>query len=150
VNLTTALRIGSTPRIALVGGGGKTTAMFTLAREQSSPVLVASTAHMAVEQLALADQHFFVNALSDLAACERQLPAGVTIFTGPENTSGKTIGLTPETARAICDLADRHRAPLFIEADGSQCLPLKAPAEHEPPIPDFVDTVITVAGLTGL
>ncbi len=150
MNLTTALRIGSTPRLALVGGGGKTTTMFTLARERSSPVIVASTAHMAIEQLTLADQHFFVSAPADLAACEPQLPAGITFFTGSENTSGKTIGLTPETARAVCDLADRHHAPLFIEADGSKCLPLKAPAEHEPPIPDFVDTVIYVVGLSGL
>ena len=48
------------------------------------------------------------------------------------------------------ELADRYQAPLFIEADGSKCLPLKAPAEHEPPIPDFVDTVIYVVGLSGL
>ncbi len=50
----------------------------------------------------------------------------------------------------MLDLANRHDAPLFIEADGSKCLPLKAPAEHEPPIPDFVETVIYVVGLSGL
>ena len=61
MNLTTALRMGSTPRVALVGGGGKTTTMFTLARAMPSPVITAATAHMAIEQLALADQHFFVN-----------------------------------------------------------------------------------------
>ena len=149
VNLTTALRIGPSPRVAIVGGGGKTTTMFTLARERPAPVMVASTAHMAVEQLALADQHCFVDAPDDLASCEL-LRTGITFFTGSENASGKTIGLTPETARAVCALADQQHAPLFIEADGSKCLPLKAPADHEPPIPDFVDTVICVAGLTGL
>jgi molybdenum cofactor cytidylyltransferase len=141
--------MGPAPRVAIVGGGGKTTTMFTLARERPAPVIVASTAHLAVEQLAFADRHFFIDAPDDLASCEL-LRTGITFFTGSENTSGKTIGLTPETARAVCALADRHQAPLFIEADGSKCLPLKAPAEHEPPIPDFVDTVITVAGLTGL
>jgi len=39
---------------------------------------------------------------------------------------------------------------MLIEADGSRQLPLKAPAEHEPAIPDFVDTVVVVAGLSGL
>ena len=39
---------------------------------------------------------------------------------------------------------------LLIEADGSRQKPLKAPAAHEPPIPDFVDTVIVVAGLSAL
>jgi molybdenum cofactor cytidylyltransferase len=150
VKLTAALRLSSAPRVAIVGGGGKTTTMFTLAREATSPVIVAATAHMAIEQLALADQHFFANTPADLIARVSQLPAGITFFTGSENTSSKTIGLTPETAHAVKDLADRYHAPLFIEADGSKCLPLKAPAEHEPPIPDFVDSVVYVVGLSGL
>ena len=39
---------------------------------------------------------------------------------------------------------------MLIEADGSRQHPLKAPATHEPPIPDFVETVGVVAGLSGL
>jgi len=150
VKLTTALRLGSLPRVAIVGGGGKTTTMFALAREYPSPVIIAATAHMAIEQMALADQHFSVASPNDVAAFEANLPPGVTFFTGPINDKGKTTGLTAETVRIVMDLADRHHAPLFIEADGSKCLPLKAPAEHEPPIPDFVDTVIYVVGLSGL
>jgi molybdenum cofactor cytidylyltransferase len=137
----------SAPRVALVGGGGKTTTMFSLARAMPSPVIVAATAHMAVEQLALADQHFFVNTPADVIA---HLPSGLTFFSGAENSTGKTVGLTLDNARAVKELADRYAAPFFIEADGSKCLPLKAPAEHEPPIPDFVDTVIYVVGLSGL
>ncbi len=38
----------------------------------------------------------------------------------------------------------------MIEADGSRQKPLKAPGEHEPPIPDFVHLVVVVAGLSGL
>lgn len=150
MKLTTALRLGSTPRVALVGGGGKTTTMFTLARAMPSPAITAATAHMAIEQLALADQHYFVNTSAELAARALQLTTGITFFSGSENSSGKTIGLTLETAYAVKALADRSHVPLFIEADGSKCLPLKAPAEHEPPIPDFVDTVIYVVGLSGL
>ncbi len=150
MKLTTALRLGATPRVALAGAGGKTTTMFILARESSSRVIAAATAHMAIEQLSLADQHFFANTPDEVAARASPLPPGITLFSGSENSSGKTMGLTPETVRAVCDLADRHHAPLFIEADGSKCLPLKAPAEHEPSIPDFVDTVIYVAGLSGL
>ena len=40
--------------------------------------------------------------------------------------------------------------PLLIEADGSRQKPLKAPNGYEPPIPDFVENVILVAGLNGL
>ena len=147
MNLTTALRLGSTPRVALVGGGGKTTTLFTLAREQVSPVVVAATTHMAVEQLALADQHVFVDELTSL---DMHLPTGVTLFVGLSNDEGKTTGLSPMAMQRVLELATREHAPLFIEADGAKRLPLKAPAEHEPPIPEFVDAVIYVAGLSGL
>jgi molybdenum cofactor cytidylyltransferase len=43
-----------------------------------------------------------------------------------------------------------HSIPLLIEADGSRGKPLKAWAEHEPPIPAFVELVVQVVGLTGL
>lgn len=150
MKLTNALRLNSIPRIAIVGGGGKTTTLFALARESASPVIVAAMAHMALEQTALADQHFLINDPADLSAFNAGLPNGVTFFTGPANAAGKTTGLTTETVRAVQAVADRHGVPLFIEADGSKGLPLKAPAEHEPPIPDFVETVIYVVGLTGL
>jgi probable selenium-dependent hydroxylase accessory protein YqeC len=47
-------------------------------------------------------------------------------------------------------LADDFRVPLLIEADGSRMRPLKAPGEHEPPIPAFATQVVVVAGLTAL
>ncbi|HET7144962.1 MAG TPA: selenium cofactor biosynthesis protein YqeC, partial [Anaerolineales bacterium] len=40
--------------------------------------------------------------------------------------------------------------PLLIEADGSRQKPLKAPAFHEPPIPEFTDIVIVIAGLQAI
>ena len=55
MDLTNALRLGSTPRVAIVGGGGKTTTLFILAREATSNVIVAATAHMAIAQLEMAD-----------------------------------------------------------------------------------------------
>ena len=39
---------------------------------------------------------------------------------------------------------------MLIEADGSRQKPLKAWAEHEPPIPNFVEQVVQVVGLTGI
>jgi molybdenum cofactor cytidylyltransferase len=150
VSLAGALRLSDTSRVAIVGGGGKTTTLFMLARAMQSPVIVAATAHMAIEQTALADQHFFVENPDDLVPFEAQLPAGITFFTGPANAVRKTVGLTPATVNRVLALANSHQAPLLIEADGSKCLPLKAPADHEPPIPNFVDTVIYVVGLSGL
>jgi molybdenum cofactor cytidylyltransferase len=147
VKLTTALRLGSTPRVALAGSGGKTTTLFTAARELTSPVIVAATAHLALEQTALADRHLVVEESAQLDAT---VLTGVTLFTGPSDQAGKTLGLSAGAMRRVLELTDRLHAPLLIEADGSKSLPLKAPAEHEPPIPDFVETVVYVAGLSGL
>lgn len=141
------MRLGSTSRVALVGGGGKTTALFTLAREFPAPVIVAATVQLALEQATFADRHVLVD---DATLLDIQLPAGVTLFTGPSNHGGKTTGLSANALQHVLELAERYHAPLFIEADGSKGLPLKAPADHEPPIPDFVDTVIYVVGLSGL
>lgn len=38
----------------------------------------------------------------------------------------------------------------WIEADGAKRLPLKAPGEWEPVIPEFVDLVIGVVGMDAL
>ncbi len=48
------------------------------------------------------------------------------------------------------EIHDHYRLPLLIEADGSRRKPLKAPNQNEPVIPEFVDQVVVVAGLTGL
>ncbi len=44
----------------------------------------------------------------------------------------------------------KRRIPLLIEADGARQNSLKAPTEDEPPIPDFVDRVVVMAGLSVL
>jgi molybdenum cofactor cytidylyltransferase len=49
--------------------------------------------------------------------------------------------------KQFCDV---HAIPLLIEADGSRQKPLKAWAEHEPPVPAFAEMVLQVVGLTGL
>ena len=60
VRLSQALRLSNSARLALVGSGGKTTALFQLARELSSgggPVIVTATTHLHVDQVKLADSH---------------------------------------------------------------------------------------------
>jgi molybdenum cofactor cytidylyltransferase len=47
-------------------------------------------------------------------------------------------------------MAGELNAPLLVEADGARRLPLKAPATHEPAVPDWVNGVVVCAGLRGL
>jgi molybdenum cofactor cytidylyltransferase len=137
---------GEFETIAFVGAGGKSSALFQLARELRPPVIVSATTHLGVWQIPLADEHVNVKTPDDL---QNFSPRGVTLVTG-EFEGDRTKGLGSDTIQWLRENTKEHLIPLLIEADGSQQKPLKAPAEHEPPIPDFVQTVVVVAGLSGL
>ena len=149
MNLVQALRLLPFPCLALVGAGGKTTALFQLARELAPPVIVTATAHLAVEQAKLADRHIIARITADLNILKETPRAGVILVTGPIDGS-RTQGISNGVTNWLHAFCCYHDLPLLIEANGSRQKPLKAPAEHEPPIPPFVEMVIVVAGLSGL
>jgi molybdenum cofactor cytidylyltransferase len=153
MELIRALRLDQVkhlPRVAFVGAGGKTTAMFQCARQLAGPVLVTASTHLAVDQLNLGDQHYVVDDFL-LDQLKKEIPAGITLLTGSlERDSRQTLGVAAGLMERIYAFAEAYRIPMLIEADGSRQLPLKAPAAHEPPIPEFVDHVVVVAGLKGL
>jgi molybdenum cofactor cytidylyltransferase len=148
MNLTQALRLGTTPRLALVGAGGKSTALFQLARELPPPVIVTATTHLDVDQIKLADSHWIGEKPEDLACLEENL-RGVMLVTGMVD-GDRTTGVNDNLLSWLREVCDSHNLPLLIEADGSRQRPLKAPTVHEPVIPEFVKTVAVVAGLSGL
>lgn len=148
MNLRQALRISDSACLALVGAGGKTTAIFQLARELPPLVIVTATTHLHVDQINLADSHWIVQEPSDLGDLEKNL-RGVMLVTGPV-IGERTTGLNKRLLFRLRTICMQRSLPMLIEADGSRQHPLKAPAIHEPPIPDFVETVVVVAGLSGL
>lgn len=174
LNLLQALRAGQAARIAFVGAGGKTTALFQLARQLQAAgagtILLTTTTHLAVSQLELADRILEATSREQIAALDASLPAGVIIVHG--GLQGERVsGLTDELFAALFAAADRHSNPILVEADGSRQRPLKAPGAHEPAIPGVnhfraldlagresgdprlkggLDCVVVCAGLSGL
>ncbi len=112
------------------------------------PVILTATTHLHIDQAKLADSHWIGEEPADLADMEKDLH-GVMLVTGPVDRD-RTTGLTGDTLSRLREICSQHSLPMLIEADGSRQHPLKAPASHEPPIPDFVETVVIVAGLSGL
>lgn len=135
-------------RIAFTGSGGKTTALFQLARQLEPPVVLTASTHLHVDQVRLADSHRIAASPSDLDGLEENLH-GVVLVTGPAEGK-RTAGLEARTLDRLRELCDRRALPLLLEADGSRRRPLKAPAQHEPAIPEFAGTVVVTAGLSGL
>lgn len=159
INLVDALCAGKTPRLAFVGSGGKTTILFRLARTLNTPVIVTTTTHLAIDQLAFADHYVQIANHKDLTTFLGQKIQGVTLVTGPKIEGDRVKGVGVEILKNILTLTNAQEYPLLIEADGSRMLPLKAPGDHEPAIPSlestrdrgsWLDGVIVVAGLSGL
>ena len=147
MQLIRALRLSQTSCIAIVGAGGKTTALFQIARQFNGPVILTATTHLGGWQIPLADQHIIASSPDDLAGIRFN---GVTLVTGPFRQDNRTEGVDKDILFWLRAETKKLNIPLLIEADGSRQRPLKAPTVHEPAIPDFVDSVLVVAGLSGL
>jgi molybdenum cofactor cytidylyltransferase len=133
--------------VAFAGAGGKTTAMFSLARELRPPVLLTATTHMGAWQTALADQHLVALSPQSLEDVDN-MP--ITLITGRIGPDERAEGVNPEVLIALRELSAKRGWPLLIEADGSRQKPLKAPGADEPPIPMFADLVVVMAGIGAL
>lgn len=150
LSLMRALRASNPSAIAFAGAGGKTTAIFQLAREFSASfrVLVTASTHLGIWQVPWADKHLVVDSEAALLNLEDRL-GQITLLTGALE-AGRTKPLAPDLLRWLHEFSKTHALPLLIEADGSRQKPLKAWAKHEPPIPSFVEQVVHVAGLAGI
>ena len=126
---------------AIVGAGGKTTLMYTLAEElrAGGSVLIAASAHIRRPERYVTVTEPSENAVRDALARH----GVVCVGTSAEDGKLTAPGLSFETLAKLADY-------VLVEADGAHGLPLKAHAPHEPVIPDSARRVILVAGLDGL
>jgi molybdenum cofactor cytidylyltransferase len=148
MTLGEALGLRGDDVVAIVGGGGKTTAMFRLAREvvdAGGRAITTTTTRIFAAQIGLAPAHI----PAEEATRERVLGAleahGQVLVIGPTNPgTGKADGVS-------LDLFQRLRGwcpgvCILNEADGSRMRPFKAPAPHEPVIPPETTLVVLVVG----
>ena len=123
---------------ALIGGGGKTTLMYTLAEElrQRGTVVVTTSTH-----IQRPEQYPVLTAADDVAAALAEHGA---VCVAGETAEGKLCApaLSFEALAALADF-------VLVEADGSKRLPLKAHAPHEPVIPVNARRIIYVVGADG-
>lgn len=154
MRLAWALRVMDGDVVAIVGGGGKTSTLYRLAAELAEPgtgrVVVTTTAKMLLPREGDADGLFLHRDFDALAAYHTEtLPYLRRIVVAPDlhdTRDGWKLDSAPlDWPRRLADLP--RVANVLVEADGSRHLPLKAPAEYEPPIPPDADMVVVVAGL---
>lgn len=134
--------------IAFVGAGGKTTAMFQLARSFESPVVVTTSTHLGIWQAEFADRHLVVTRDEELET-NSGLFEGITLVTGPE-VGNRLSGLDHTMLDILVGMARQLNFPILVEADGARQRALKVPALNEPVIPKWIEQVVVVAGLSAL
>jgi probable selenium-dependent hydroxylase accessory protein YqeC len=148
MKLTEALQMTSDEVVALVGGGGKTTAMFRLARElvdNGGSAITTTTTRIFGAQIALAPAHVPATDLTrERVSAALAVHRHVLVIGETDAGSGKAEGVS-------LDLFRRLRAwfpgvCLLNEADGSRMRPFKAPADYEPVIPADTTLVVPVVG----
>jgi probable selenium-dependent hydroxylase accessory protein YqeC len=148
LKLADALGMTADEVVALVGGGGKSTAMFRLAREmveKGGRAITTTTTRIFGAQIALSPVHVpAAEATRERVADALSAHGQVLIIGTTDRESGKAEGVSPALFTQL--RAWFPDACLLNEADGSRMRPFKAPAAHEPVIPVETTLVVPVVG----
>ena len=153
LTLSEALCLTNHEVISLVGGGGKTTLMFSLAKELRGKGLkiitttttkifepaAGQTPCLVIEE----DQKQAIELVKEGLNCHGHVTLAAKRFPG-----GKIGGVNPDLVGRIAqELQVDH---LIVEADGAKGLPIKAPGDHEPVVPQTTSTLIPIVGIDAL
>lgn len=128
--------------ICFVGAGGKKTTMYRLAREHPGRIGITATSHIeyfpkkldATRYIASEDELF------QLIATDSE--SRVIAFAKPSRRHGRRAGINPDRIAEF--KSGGHFDVLLVKSDGARSRWVKAPAEHEPPLPPDVDTVVPI------
>ena len=124
--------------VSVIGSGGKTTLLSTLARELPGPVILCTTTHI------FPFSEYPLISVEDAGALKAALTRARVVCLGQPGKDGKL------TAPALPFSLLLELAPwVLVEADGSKHLPLKAHASYEPVVPPESSHTILVAGASG-
>ena len=154
MNLIDAFDIKEKELIAIVGGGGKTTLLFALAEAIPGRVVITTTTRIFAAQMNLATavseytSEVEQNWEDWLADLEIKLTKHGSCLVVGQVQGEKAFGVPPGLPAKL--LASLFVDAVVVEADGSRMRPIKAPAEHEPVIPNGTTLVIPTVGIDAL
>ena len=150
-DLSAALSIAPGDIVSIVGAGVKTTTVYRLCRDLRARGLdVISTTTTAIQRPTPAQSPLLLLAeeTPDLrAAVESALSVhGHVTVVSRARRADKYEGVDFPTVALLAGVVD----VVVVEADGARHSAIKAPAEHEPPVPPGTTAFLSVAGLHAL
>jgi probable selenium-dependent hydroxylase accessory protein YqeC len=140
--LAIALGLGGHEHVALVGGGGKTTALFALGNQLDGSVVLTTTTKMGRARTGGRPVLFSPSASELAAVLDRDR---VALAWGADG-GHKAVGVEPELCDDWFAIADH----VVVEADGSRRRPFKAPRTFEPVVPATATMVVACVGSDAL
>ena len=130
------------PVISIAGAGGKTTLMFDLAKKFPGPVVMTTTTKVGAGQILKADICLELKNFPP-----KNLYNRMWVSPSLEAFNGKITGFTSEEFSTLAAICRNANITLINEADGAAQKHIKAPAAHEPVIPEETDICIYSVGL---
>lgn len=128
--------------VCFVGAGGKKTTMYRLAREHPGRVGITATSHIEYFPKSLDATKYIASEHELFRLVVADNKSRVIAFAQPSRKHGRRAGISPDR---ITDFKSKGRFDvLLVKSDGARSRWMKAPADHEPPLPGSVDTVIPV------
>ena len=150
MKLQLTLGISSAASAALVGAGGRSSAILTIADELSEAgmtVLAVPTTKLLVSEAEKLGLLVTSDDANELRAKAREAlsggASGVVVGSGllSKNRVG---GVEPALISSLVSLAD----VVLVEADGARRRPIKGTAEHEPVLPEVATLVVAVGNIS--
>lgn len=132
--------------ISLVGGGGKTSLMYRLAKELSKRgerVVVTTSTHIACPR---EYKTVFLTQAEEIKSVVWGPESGFLVVGQPDGAGTRPEKLKGMAVEEISKLGE-YADVVLIEADGAKRLPIKIPRQGEPVIIPETELVIGVAGL---
>ena len=130
------------PVISIAGAGGKTTLMFSLAQNLPGTVVTTTTTKVGKTQITAANQQLTIN---NFPPEHPQKIIWASPSLQPQNE--KIIGCTTNEFSQLAKICKAQNWSIMAETDGAAQRHLKAPAAHEPVIPQESNVCFYVAGL---
>ncbi len=149
-DLLNVFRIEPGMRVAIVGSGGKTSTLIQIAKQIGKGVILTTTTHIGASQIDQGMRHIIIRDGEQISIDDLNLENNITLFTSEPIDEFRSPGPAEYVLNDLADKTKTGKLVMLIEADGSRGIPLKAPANHEPVIPGWVDLVIVVAGCSAL
>jgi probable selenium-dependent hydroxylase accessory protein YqeC len=128
--------------VCFVGAGGKKTTMYRLAALHPGRVLITTTAHIEYFPRGITA---LTTEPADITWCAKLAPhrgQRVLALAHACELRGRHAGLSPAELREV--LACGGFDLCVVKSDGARSRHIKAPADHEPALPDFADTVVPI------